>query len=182
MTSVYGKSGGMEDRYRVQSAGKEPWGAGARASGVRPNSSLPGGVRILALPGRGCLPGAVTQRGLFGSQQGAPGGAVVQWRTPGRRAVSRMLPGPGRRVYVCVHGGEVQGVCTARAGRAPVRPPSSAAIQGQRRRVKIPRKTLAREPRGAGWGTSGRARPGPHLAAELANAKSQHPQTRKQAA
>nr|CAI9700506.1 unnamed protein product [Rangifer tarandus platyrhynchus] len=87
----------MEDRYRVQSAGKESWGVGAGASGVRPKSSL-----------------------------------------------------PGRRVYVCVHGGEVQGVCTARAGRAPVRPPSSAAIQGQRRRVKIPRKTLTREPLGAG--------------------------------
>lgn len=35
--------------------------------------------------------------------------------------------GPGRRVYVCVHGGEVQGVCTARADARPVRPPSSAS-------------------------------------------------------
>lgn len=119
MTRVYGKSGGMEDRYRVQRAGKEPWGAGAGASGTRPNSSLPGGDRILALPERGCLPGAVTQRGLFGSQQGAPGGAVVQWGTPGRRAASRMLPGPGRRVYVCVHGaGRVHGAGGTRASAA----------------------------------------------------------------
>lgn len=43
------------------------------------------------------------------------------------RAASRMLPGLRQRVYACVHGGEVQGVCTARAGRAPLLAPDAAA-------------------------------------------------------
>lgn len=69
-------------------------------------------------------------------------------RLGGAQRAGCSLAQAGACTCVCT----VQGVCTARAGRAPVRPPSSAAIQGQRRRVKIPRKTLAREPRGAGWG------------------------------
>lgn len=150
----------MEDHYRVQSTGKEPWtvGAGAPAFGptavcaVRAGCSRSGDRDVSRglFRSEACL----LRRGRAGAGWEAGGEQDAPWPRLARVRVCARWGGAGR-----VHG---TGETRARAVSAFRR------IEGQRQRVKIQRKTLAREPQGAGrlGKPSGRTEPGPRPAVE----------------
>lgn len=117
----------MEVHGWVPSTGKQPRRVGARAPGFGPDRRLRGGGGCSRSRERDVSPRDCFAARLVWLAAGRSLGSGGAQGRAGRRAASRMLRGPGRRVYVCVHGGEVQGVCTARAGRAPVPAPGAAA-------------------------------------------------------
>lgn len=93
----------------------------------------------------------------------------------GKRAASGMLPGPARRVYESVHGGEAQGVCTARAGRAPHSAPVPAAQRASADTVQDPGPGAAGCRRGMG-GSRRMCRAGSAPAVQRVNTESRRPQ------
>lgn len=129
---------------------------------------------MLALRGKGRLPGAVSQRGLLGSQQGAPRGAAARrgWLGGARRAgCSRARAG----ACTCV--------CTVGRCRACARHGPDARHCGRwtpaHRRPAPPGENTAQNP-GLGAAelrpekSSRRAGPGLRPAVERANAEPQH--------
>lgn len=110
----------MEVHDPAPSTGEPPRGVGAGAPpGFGPVGRLRGGGGCSRSGERDVTPGDGFAAKLVWLAAGRSLGSGGAQGRAGRRAASRMLPGPGRRVYECVHGGEVQGVCTARAGQAP---------------------------------------------------------------
>lgn len=118
-------------------------------------------------------PGIAAQRGLFGSQQGAPSGAAARRGGLGGArpaGCSRALPA---RVRVCARWGgarRVHGTGGTRASAGARR----RGRQHQRRRVKIPHKTRARTraPRRVGGEP-------PRPESQSVNTEPQHQQTGK---
>lgn len=144
----------MEDHDGVPSAGKDRavWSRSAR---FRPDSRWRGGGGARAPGQKDVSPGAVAQRGLFGSLQGAPRGAAA--RRVGRGGARRAgcsRAGPAR-VRVCARWGgaeRVHGTGGTRASAGAGR----RCRDGRRLRVKITCKTRAWASRGAGQGNSER--------------------------
>lgn len=119
----------MEDHHRVPSAGA----SGFLSTLPSPGTESKRWGRIVRSRGREKAPGEARGGGgrfvgrLVWLAAGRSPGSCCVLGEAGKRAASRMLPGPRRRVYESVHGGEGQGVCTARARRAPERVPVAAA-------------------------------------------------------
>lgn len=112
----------MEDHDWVPSDGKQPCGVGARAPGFGPNGHLRGGGACSRSREGGVSPGDCFAARLVWLAAGrSPGRGGAQGRA-GRRAASRMLLGPGRRVYVCARWGGARRV----HGTGPTRASASA--------------------------------------------------------
>lgn len=109
----------MEDHDWVPSDGKQPCGVGARAPGFGPNGHYRGGGACSRSREGDVSPGDCFAARLVWLAAGrSPGSGGAQGRRGGARPAGCSWARAG--ACTCVHGGEVQGVCTARARRAPV--------------------------------------------------------------
>lgn len=172
----------MEVHDPVPSTGKQPRSVGARAPGFGPDGRLRGGGGCSRSRERDVSPRDCFAARLVWLAAGRSLGSGGAQGRAGRRAASRMLPGPGRRVYVCARWGgarRVHGTGGTRASAGARR----RGRQHQRRRVKIPHKTRARTraPRRVGGEPSIREKRTPRPEIQSVNREPQHQQTGKDA-